>query len=269
MADKIHLPLSLRFIRQFDFPHKLGICERLFSNQLRKNGICWVETAAGPVWKLDLSNSTHRWIVYGQYEGSAFFSWIRRSLSGDAVIVDSGANIGQMTLYFGTYFPKSRVLAFEPGAHQANWLSECLARNPKVAAKILPYALGESEQTMYLKLGGHPSSHGSQNVVTMDVGETPVHVVTLAHVLASEQIETVDLWKLDVEGSELAALAGAKEWLKAKRIRALWIETMGENGRRIVDFMTDMGYRAVFLNRRGYETGVRDNRAGNTLFLPA
>src|SRR5258708_7113751 len=108
-ADKLHLPLSLRFIRQFDFPHKLGICEKLFSSRLTKNGICWVETAVGPVWKLDLSNSTHRWIVYGHYEGSAFFNWIRRNLPEDPVIIDSGANIGQMALYFGTYFPKARI----------------------------------------------------------------------------------------------------------------------------------------------------------------
>src|SRR5438270_433228 len=65
------LPLPVRWLQPFDFPHKLGICERLFGKRLSVLGSCWVQTAAGISWKLDLANSTHRWIVYGKIEGEA------------------------------------------------------------------------------------------------------------------------------------------------------------------------------------------------------
>jgi FkbM family methyltransferase len=262
------LPLLIRGLQHIEFPHKLGLCEKLFAQRLAKLGVCWVKTAPGPNWKLDLSNSTHRWIVYGYYEGATLFNWIRQNLPENPVIVDSGANIGQMTLYFGTYFPKARILSFEPGDYQANWLSECLANNRQLSVKLFRQGLSDSENTLYLQNVGHKHSHGGQNVVTAEAIGDPIPVVRLSEVLDAEKISIIDLWKLDVEGSELAALRGAREWLETKRIRALWIETMGENGRRIVDFMTGIGYRACLLNRQGRQIQVCDHAADNTLFLP-
>ncbi len=267
VPNEIQLPFFLRCLQRFEFPHKLGVCERLFSSSLTKNGICWVRTAAGPVWKLDLSNSTHRWIVYGYYEGSMFFRWLRRSLPNDAVIVDSGANIGQMALYFGTYFPEGQILAFEPGEYQANWLCECLAKNPRLPVTVFRKGLGASETSMYLEKAGHGSSHGAQNIVTHEAIGDPIQMAKLADVLTSEGILRVDLWKLDVEGSELAALAGAHGWLEAGRIHALWIETMGDNGRHIIDFMRSVNYRACFLDYAGREKEVYDRGSNYTLFL--
>ena len=77
------LPWGLKFLQSFDFPHKLGICERLFGLRLEKYGICWIQTGAGIPWKLDLSNPTHRWIVYGKYEGAAFINWAKKFLPSD------------------------------------------------------------------------------------------------------------------------------------------------------------------------------------------
>ncbi len=230
-VNQVRLPLSLRLLQRCEFPHKLGICERLFSARLEQHGVCWVKTSVGPIWKLDLANSTHRWIVYGKYEGASFFNWMKRNLSAAPIIVDSGANIGQMILYFGTYFPKARILAFEPGEPQANWLCECLAVNPAISPKLFRQALGEREAVMYLQPTGHSCSHGGQNIVTAEPGGDPIQVVRLSQVLDSEGISHVDLWKLDVEGFEIPALTGAIDWLKSKRIHALWIETIGENGK--------------------------------------
>lgn len=62
------VPRSLTCLQRFDFPHKLGICERLFGHALSSRGIAWIETGAGISWKLDLANPTHRWIGYGKYD---------------------------------------------------------------------------------------------------------------------------------------------------------------------------------------------------------
>ena len=118
----VSLPRLLTWLQPHDFPRKLGICERLFGRHLSRHGICWVNTAAGIPWKLDLANPTHRWIVYGKYESPPFLNWAYGYLPSDAIIVDSGANIGQMLLYLAQRVPHGKVLAFEPGKIQADWL---------------------------------------------------------------------------------------------------------------------------------------------------
>lgn len=134
----ISLPLTLTLLQSLDFPHKLGICERLYGRGLESCGICWVKTGAGLNWKLDLTDPCHRWIVYGKYEGSPFINWARAFLQADSVVVDSGANIGQILIYLLKVLPRGRLLAFEPGTEQADWLEECL--------EVLPRTLNRTNQ---------------------------------------------------------------------------------------------------------------------------
>jgi hypothetical protein len=123
------IPLLLTLLQPIDFPHKLGICERLFGKAIAPLGICFVKTGSGLVWKLDLANPTHRWIVYGKYEGASFINWAKHNLSPNGVVIDSGASIGQMLMYLAQYTPQGKVLAFEPGKEAADWLQECLLSN--------------------------------------------------------------------------------------------------------------------------------------------
>lgn len=268
-VKEVRLPWLLLLLQRCEFPHKLGICERLFSAWLEQHGVCWVRTSVGLLWKLDLANSTHRWIVYGKYEGREFLTWVKRNLNGSPTIVDSGANIGQMLLYFASYFPKARILAFEPGRHQADWLSECLVeRNLFPAVRLFRCALGDRKRTMYLHHVGHGHSHGSQNVVSAEESGESVEVIQLSAILREQQVSAVDLWKLDVEGHEIPALEGAKEWLQTKRIKALWVETRGENGKAIEAYLLQFGYALYLPDRRGKARKVACLSSENTLFLP-
>ena len=73
----------------------------------------------------------------------------------------------------------------------------------------------------------------------------------LADELAARGIETVALWKLDVEGYEISALQGAEDLLKERRIKAIYAELADENGQRIRDYLMAFGYRCHFFNRNG------------------
>ncbi|MGH8546557.1 MAG: FkbM family methyltransferase, partial [Gammaproteobacteria bacterium] len=211
-----------------DFPHKLGICERLFGRRIAKHGICWAKTGAGIPWKLDLANPTHRWIVYGKYEGSPFLSWAKTFLPSDGIVIDAGANIGQMLLYLAQCVPKGRVLAFEPGKEQADWLEECLQVHSDLPVEVLRYGLGASRVKSCLCKPGPEYIHGAWSQISETEGE-PIEIVRLEEELNARSIESVHLWKLDVEGYELAALKGAQRLLRNQRFEALYIELAGEN----------------------------------------
>ena len=273
--DMIHrprltsLPAGLRWFQGWDFPHKLGICERIFGRRLAQNGIGWTSTGAGIPWKLDLENPTHRWIVYGKYEGSPFLNWARTFLPPDGIVVDSGANIGQMLLYLAQWVPQGRVFAFEPGRAAADWLEECLAQHPLLPVELLRLGLGDGLHQRHLASVGPGHLHGSWNQISETEGES-VSVVPLSHVLSERSIHEVDLWKLDVEGYEVPALRGAESLLRQKRIRALYIELAGENGRQIRDYLAGFGYRGYLFGADGTLSKLSQlPEHSNGLFLPS
>jgi FkbM family methyltransferase len=253
------MTLVLRVIRRLQFPRKLGVCERLFARTLARHGICWMETSAGIPWKLDLTSQLHRWMVYGDYEGPEFIHWATRFLPPDGVVVDGGANIGQMLVFFARMVPGGRVLAFEPGSHAGAWIRECLARNPGMPVELVPCALGSAPGE------AAPAAPGAAQ---------QVRVVRLADVLEERGITRVDLWKLDVEGQEVPALQGAESWLKRKAIRALYVELVRDNTRRVIDYLRPLGYRLQTLDQRGNHEPAPDDAIArlpdwsNGLFLP-
>jgi FkbM family methyltransferase len=134
--------MGLRFLRRFTFPKKLGLLGKLYGQTLAREGVVWVKTSAGPVWKLDLRNSTHRWIVFGDYEGPGFIRWARRWVRENSVVVDSGANIGQVLLYLAPQIKTGKYLAFEPFPPAREWLRECLSKHPEWPVQIEEFGLG-------------------------------------------------------------------------------------------------------------------------------
>ena len=264
----ISLPTGLRWFQGWDFPYKLGICERLFGRRLTQNGICWTSTGAGIPWKLDLANPTHRWIVYGKYEGSPFLNWARKFLPSDGIVVDSGANLGQMLLYLAQWVPQGKVFAFEPGRAAADWLEECLSRHRYLPVELLRVGLGEAPLERHLASLGPGHLHGSWNQISENEGES-VSLVPLSQVLGERSVREVHLWKLDVEGYEVPALRGAESWLREKRIRSLYIELAGENGVRIRDYLAGLGYQGFLFQADGKLTELKEfPEHTNGLFLP-
>lgn len=247
----IHLPSLLSWLQPIDFPRKLGICERLFGHQISQYGICWTNTGAGIPWQLDLNNPTHRWIVYGKYEGAEFLNWAQSFLPDNGIVVDSGASIGQMSMYLGQYVPQGKVLAFEPGQEATNWLRECLSVNQHLPVQQIQAGLGNKKSQMRLVSLGDDHQHGAQNQVTesfneSSLGET-IEIITLTEQLQALNIDHVDLWCLDIEGYEIPALEGAAELLQNHQIRAIYAELSGENSQKVRNYLDEFGYQCYLI----------------------
>jgi len=99
--------------------------DALFGEALQRHGIGWVECSNGITWKLNLSGITHRWIIYGMYEGGLGIEWARKALRYGGVFVDSGANVRQWLLYLGA-IDGLTAFEFEPVDSQRAWLQECI-----------------------------------------------------------------------------------------------------------------------------------------------
>lgn len=260
-------PFLLRAMRRLPLPCKLGVLERIWHRHLARRGICWTTTASGLPWKLDLSNPTHRWLVYGDYQGPDLRNWARRQLPPGATLIVSGANIGQMiaslhpTLCFGA------IHAFEPDHEAQEWLASCLAENPGIPATLHPCGLGATAGSVPWIHSDWSNTHGAQSRIDPTGSET-IPLVRLDEVLPPHG-GRIDLWILDVEGHEAEALTGAQKWLQHQAIRAVFMEVDDcAASRHACALLEQSGYRPFGLQRNGrLRPNTPTDTHGNRLFL--
>lgn len=264
----VPLPPLLRWLRRYEFRGKLRVMEKLFGASLARHGTAWVETRPGIPWELDLANVTHRWIVYGYYEGYAFWRWLLVNRARIHTVFDSGANIGQTTLYFVSLLGDVRVFAYEPGAAARAWLQRGVTGNHLANVTVSPAGLAAVPGQAFLKTVGDATLHGSWNRLDAAEGEA-IPLVTVDGEMARLGLERIDLWKLDMEGGEPAALAGAAQALAAGRISAIHAEILGDSGPGVGRTLEAYGYRP-FVARRDRlvpAIGPLARQGDNALFL--
>ena len=134
----------LRLFRRSSFRRKLGTGELIWSRALAKRGIAWVAFDK-LTWKLNLANDTHRWLVYGEYELPTLRRLLERIIRSDSIVIDSGANIGQMVLLILLCGSPAKIHAFEPTAEARIWLEKCIAHNALENVIVSSLALGDQD----------------------------------------------------------------------------------------------------------------------------
>ncbi|MBI5622172.1 MAG: FkbM family methyltransferase [Elusimicrobia bacterium] len=136
-----------------------------------------------------------------------------------ATVVDVGAHIGTFALLAARMVgPSGRVVALEPSPATLELLRRNVALNGLSWVKVHPVGAAEAEGTAELF-----TASGLDNPAADTLSPTPgrrgvmVRLARLDDVLAQEGCTRVDLLKLDVEGAELRALAGAPRTLALTR----------------------------------------------------
>lgn len=258
-------PWGLRILRGLPLPRKLGVLDRLDGKRLASSGVAWISVSNGVRWKLDLTDPTQRWIVFGDYEGSVQMRWIRAWLAGGGTVMDSGANIGQMCLYVAP-LAGVRVEAFEPFQEAREWLCECLRSYPDWRVRVHDFGLSSHPSSIVVQVDGARTTARMDWYAQNNLPQATINVEPLDSVASRHGFGGIRLWKLDVEGHELNALQGAKSLLRHKSIAALIVEISTD---AVVRCLADMGYRAHVFNSHGILEPVDgEGVRGNVIALP-
>lgn len=128
------------------------------------------------------------------------------------VVVDAGGCWGDTALYFAQ--DAARVLCFECIPSNAKIMGENLAMNASLSTRInvIDRALwSRSGETLVFKDTG-PGSRPRSDSAGVDV-----QTETLDHFVSANSIDRVDFIKMDIEGSEPEALAGAEQTIRRYR----------------------------------------------------
>lgn len=149
---------------------------------------------------------------------------LRPYLPEDAVCVDVGANVGLYSLALSAIAPRGHVFAFEPSPHAIGHLRENIEQNGVANVEVSDLALSDHTGTVafhdfdFFSAGSFAVDDGSlfsSDSFGSDLLEVPA--TTLDEFFAAHPTSRLDLIKIDVEGAELAVLAGAGATLERFR----------------------------------------------------
>lgn len=184
----------------------------------------------------------------------------RKLLEGMAAdtIFDLGANTGQTAAHYRRFFPSATIWSFEPFAESFKTLSEAHRHDARVKPHQLAVSDSSGTRSFFISRGSQmnsllsvspdgPLHMGGRLAEVID--EVKVSTVTLDEFTCRNQIDRINILKMDVQGGELLALQGADRLLKESRIDMVYCEVLFallyERGA-----MFDQVWR--FLERYGY-----------------
>lgn len=208
-------------------------------------------------WSLDLREGVQLALYLGLYERTTERRLAEFARPG-MTVVDVGANIGAHTLPLARAVGSGgRVIAVEPTAAAFERLCRNRDLNPELAPRVVAVqaALGTPDGSL------RPSYYSAWPLD--GAGAThPVHLgaeratanarfSTLDDLVASLGVERVDLVKIDVDGSELEVLDGARRMVRRDHPTVVFelcpylLTEAGRSAGDLVTFFTSQGYELL------------------------
>lgn len=247
--------------------HKVAVARQLgrVVRLLRRGAGCpaaAIVRRLGIDWELNLNEGIELAIyLLGSFEPSVLRTY-ETLLEPGSIAIDIGANIGAHTLPMARLVGESgHVYAFEPTVYALGRLRTNLSRNPDLAARVTvvhAYVAGRPGVTVPDAIHSSWPLENAQDLHVLHRGRMMptgnAAAMTLDAFITAHEVPRVDFVKIDVDGSEAAVLAGARDTIQRFRPALLVEFAPQERGdgaiAEIVSFLTRMRYRLHQLRRR-------------------
>lgn len=204
-----------------------------------------------------------RAVYYGVYE-EHLINWIARNLRPGDQVIEPGTNIGFVaSQILNAVGPQGLLVSLEPSRTCCAAIGEDNALAQRKDFVLLNAALSRtSGAEMYyesrrivsrgygcLESAGQPADAVRYEIDTYSIDDLVVRF----------QIDRVRFLKLDIEGSELPALEGARHTLAAGKIDFIMVETeidpaskpQAEVNEKIAAILSQAGFAPYWMNRNG------------------
>lgn len=187
-------------------------------------------------------------------------AYFRSVLHPDAIVFDVGAYIGVYTFVACEILETGMIYTFEPNPDSAKRIEETITRNNVTQIQLNNSAVGDYTGTVQFSIHKTPVQSSIHNQTSQGGIEIPI--ITLDHYCHKQEIDRIDLLKIDVEGAELMVLRGAEKMIEM--VSPLMIVELhkGESKRfgytvaETIQFLWDAGY-SLYTVKYGLTTRPR------------
>jgi FkbM family methyltransferase len=196
---------------------------------------------------------------WGEDVGDLRFLW--DALDAGMVFMDLGAYQGIYSVVAGKKLNGTgNIYAFEPSPREFRRLQVHFRWNRLSNARAEMFALGDStSQTTFFQVkSGDTTRNGLRAPDSRDaVTEIPVSIISLDEYVREQNIERVDIIKLDVEGGEIDVLRGAANVFRDLRplliceVLDATTRAWGYDACQIIQAVQDFGYEWFDFNSDG------------------
>lgn len=201
-----------------------------------------VQTAAGELTGTTL-DVIQKYLYFFSIWEPAATSWVRQSLSPGDTFLDVGANIGYFTLLAGRM--GARVIAIEASSGIFATLQKHVRLNGlEKTTRLIHVAVSDAVGELVLHWGGEYNIGSTSLVRNREGGFSEVvRTAPLDQLLTAEEIRSVRIVKIDVEGAEWQALRGFQSLAQLPADAELLVEITPEyNGRDVLHQIEKAGY---------------------------
>lgn len=189
------------------------------------------------------------WIGSYEHEKQTLFA---KTIQEGFVVYDIGAHVGFYTLLASEIIGlNGKVAAFEPLPRNIHYLKEHLRLNRCENVTVLEAAVAERSGITFFE-----ESTNNYMGSLSSKGRLEIKVVSLDNLVSKGEIPPPDYMKIDVEGSEMLVLSGAKSLL-AQYHPTIFLATHGNKvHQQCCKFLKSIGYDLQSINEKQniYET---------------
>jgi FkbM family methyltransferase len=168
--------------------------------------------------------------LYDYYEKNTI-RHLKRLCERSFTFVDVGANIGFYSLVMGKLLQETGIVySFEPNGYTYEKFKENIELNQLHNISLHKVGLSDTEKDVDIVYNLHNSGTASifKSATAAEKKET-IRVMKFDDFCNVENLENINLLKVDIEGSELPFLMGAEYALKQNQKLAMAVEMMDEN----------------------------------------
>ncbi|GED71101.1 hypothetical protein BRE01_48030 [Brevibacillus reuszeri] len=139
---------------------------------------------------------------------------LKKVVQPDYVCLDIGANLGTISLALSYLASAGKVYAFEPSSVNYSFLTKTLEENHIQNVESVPLGVFDRNGTIEFC---EVDRGGGWSFIASEATSAATNTITCTRLddwVADNQLSRIDLIKIDVEGSEVQALAGAIQTLQ-------------------------------------------------------
>lgn len=154
-------------------------------------------------------------VIYksGRYEPAVRDS-IRRILDNGDIAVDVGGHIGHHTITMRESVGEDGlVLVFEPHPRNSGYIERTIEKNEWGNVEIYEKALSDEADSSILV--ENPTNTGGSTLKSNEDNGYTIEIVKFSELFETLGMDTIDLFKIDVEGSEIDIIRDIKQILPA------------------------------------------------------